>query len=134
MNGDVYSFGILMLEMLTGRRPTDEIFQDGQNLHKFVANSFPENLLQILDPLLVVKEAELSTKEEIQNFTPTTEVCLVSLFHIGLACVKESPKERISMVDVTRELSKIKRAFISGKVKVKRHGFITTSRTDASLV
>ncbi|XP_014521522.1 probable LRR receptor-like serine/threonine-protein kinase At3g47570 [Vigna radiata var. radiata] len=116
MNGDVYSFGILMLEMLTGRRPTAEIFQDGQNLHNFVANSFPENLLQILDPLLVVKEAEISTKEEIQNLTPTTEVCLVSLFHIGLACVKESPKERISMVDVTRELSKIKRAFISGKV------------------
>ncbi|QCE10113.1 LRR receptor-like serine/threonine-protein kinase EFR [Vigna unguiculata] len=119
MTGDVYSFGILMLEMLTGRRPTDEIFEDGQNLHNFVANSFPENLLQILDPLLVVKEAEISTEEEIQNLTPTTEECLVSLFHIGLACVAESPKERISMVDVTRELSKIKRAFISGKVNRK---------------
>ncbi|MCI05987.1 kinase-like protein, partial [Trifolium medium] len=31
--GDMYSFGVLMLEMLTGRRPTNEMFEDGQNLH-----------------------------------------------------------------------------------------------------
>ncbi|XP_027906946.1 probable LRR receptor-like serine/threonine-protein kinase At3g47570 [Vigna unguiculata] len=36
-SGDMYSFGILMLEMLTGRRPTDEIFEDGQNICNFVA-------------------------------------------------------------------------------------------------
>ena len=33
--GDMYSFGVLTLEMLTGRRPTDEIFEDGENLHMF---------------------------------------------------------------------------------------------------
>ncbi|WJX61488.1 Vacuolar protein sorting-associated protein 18 like protein [Trifolium repens] len=46
--GDMYSFGILMLEMLTGRRPTDEVFKDGQNLHNFVAISFPDNLGNIV--------------------------------------------------------------------------------------
>ncbi|RHN54655.1 putative protein kinase RLK-Pelle-LRR-XII-1 family [Medicago truncatula] len=40
--GDMYSFGILMLEMLTGRRPTHEVFEDGQNLHNFVAISLPD--------------------------------------------------------------------------------------------
>jgi hypothetical protein len=34
--GDMYSFGILMLEMLTGRRPTNEMVEDDQNLHMFV--------------------------------------------------------------------------------------------------
>ncbi|GAU44774.1 hypothetical protein TSUD_27430 [Trifolium subterraneum] len=31
--GDMYSFGMLMLETLTGRRPTNEMFEDGLNLH-----------------------------------------------------------------------------------------------------
>ncbi|CAJ2646883.1 unnamed protein product [Trifolium pratense] len=48
--GDMYSFGILVLEMLTGRRPTDETLEDGQNLHNFVWISFPDNLIKILDP------------------------------------------------------------------------------------
>lgn len=45
MNDNVYSFRILMLELLTGRRPTSEIFEDGQNMHHFVENSFPDRLL-----------------------------------------------------------------------------------------
>ena len=41
---------------------------------------------------------------------------LSSLFKIGLACSVKSPKERINMVDVTRELSKIRKAFLPGKI------------------
>ncbi|RDX97166.1 putative LRR receptor-like serine/threonine-protein kinase, partial [Mucuna pruriens] len=109
MNGDLYSYGILMLEMLTGRRPTDEIFKDDQNLHNFV-----------LDPSLVPKEGEATIAEEIsQNLTPIVEKCLVSLFKIGLACSMESPIERMNMVDVTREINKIKIAYLSGKINEK---------------
>lgn len=118
--GDVYSYGILVLEMLTGRRPTNEIFENGQNLHSFVENSFPDHLLQILDPSFVQKHEEATIEQENnQLLTPNVEKCLVSLFKIGLACSRESPKERMSMVDVTRELSKIRKAFLAGKVNEK---------------
>ena len=31
-SGDVYSFGILLLEMLVGKKPTDEMFKEGLSL------------------------------------------------------------------------------------------------------
>ncbi|KAK2427344.1 putative LRR receptor serine/threonine-protein kinase [Trifolium repens] len=113
--GDMYSFGILVLEMLTGRRPTDEAFEDGQNLHNFVAISFPDNLMKILDPYLVSRDIEVAIQDgNRENVIPTIEECLVSLFRIGIICSMESPKERMNIVDVTRELSKIKKAFLTG--------------------
>jgi len=120
-HGDMYSFGILMLEMFTGRRPTDETFEGGQNLHSFVKNSFPNNVLQILDPSLVAKPEQATIEEEnTQNLTTTIEKHFISVIRIGLACSLESPNERMNIVDVTRELNKIKRLFLlSGKTNGK---------------
>ncbi|XP_045813769.1 probable LRR receptor-like serine/threonine-protein kinase At3g47570 [Trifolium pratense] len=113
--GDMYSFGILMLEMLTGRRPTDEVFEDGQNLHNFVAISFPDNLMKILDPHIVSRDVEVAIQDgNRENLIPTIEECLVSLFRIGILCSMESPKERMNIADVTGELNKIKKAFLTG--------------------
>ncbi|XP_027902387.1 probable LRR receptor-like serine/threonine-protein kinase At3g47570 isoform X1 [Vigna unguiculata] len=112
MNGDMYSFGILLLEMFTGRRPTEEMFTNGQTLHKFVENSLFENLLQILDPSLIPKhEGETTEEENSQNLSADDENYLVSVFKIGLACSMESPKERMDIMDVTKELSKIRKAW-----------------------
>ncbi|PRQ58119.1 putative protein kinase RLK-Pelle-LRR-XII-1 family [Rosa chinensis] len=40
--GDVYSFGILLLAMLMGKRPTDYMFSDSLNLHNYVKTALPE--------------------------------------------------------------------------------------------
>ncbi|XP_045813918.1 probable LRR receptor-like serine/threonine-protein kinase At3g47570 [Trifolium pratense] len=61
--GDMHSFGILMLEMLTGKRPTDEAFEDGQNLHNFVGNLFHDNLIKILGPNLISRDAEVAIED-----------------------------------------------------------------------
>ncbi|XP_039690199.1 probable LRR receptor-like serine/threonine-protein kinase At3g47570 [Medicago truncatula] len=113
--GDMYSFGILMLEILTGRRPTDEVFQDGQNLHNFVATSFPDNIKEILDPHLVTRDVEVAIENgNHTNLIPRVEESLVSLFRIGLICSMESPKERMNIMDVTKELNTIRKAFLAG--------------------
>lgn len=115
--GDVYSFGILVLEMLTGRSPTDKTFKDGQNLHNLVKVAFPENILQILDPLLVPRETDDAIEEEIKENLTNVENYLVTLFQIGLACSMESLKERMNMVNVIRQLNVIRKVSLVGGIK-----------------
>ncbi|CAK9157863.1 unnamed protein product [Ilex paraguariensis] len=65
--GDVYSFGMLLLEMFTGKKPTDDIFRDGFNLHNFVEVALPDRVAEIVDPILFqeIEEAQsLSGKKK----------------------------------------------------------------------
>ncbi|KAI9071989.1 hypothetical protein K1719_046046 [Acacia pycnantha] len=120
--GDVYSFGILILEMLTGRRPTDLMFGDGHNLHSYAKVSFPNNLLEIMDTTLVPYQIQKTTiaggeirMEEVAIMHPNHEKTLISLFELGLACSVEPPKERMNMIGVLKELNQIKNAFLLGE-------------------
>jgi uncharacterized protein (UPF0216 family) len=88
-------------------------------MHNYVAISFPDNLMKILDPHLVSRDAKLAIKYgNDENLIQTVEECLVSLFRIGIICSMESPKERMNIAAVTRELSIIKKAFLSGEINL----------------
>ena len=56
--GDVYSYGVLVLEMFTGRMPINDMFKDGLNLHNFFKMTLPKRLAQFVDPMLLPKEVE----------------------------------------------------------------------------
>ena len=137
--GDVYSFGVFLLEMFLGKRPTDEMFKDDLNLHNFVKMALPERLVQIVDPTLLVREVEempatavVARDHNNENEIEADEVnqgnvnhcqveanvykCLVSVLAIGLACSLESPKERMNMEQVSRELHSIKNAFLGFRI------------------
>ena len=119
--GDIYSFGILVLEMLTERRPTEEMFKDGDNLHNYVKMAYQNNLLEIVDSTLLSKQSQqTTTTEEESNMEKLAiihskeEMCVSSLIEIGLACSVESPKERMNINDVTKELNHTRNAFLCG--------------------
>ncbi|KAL6982323.1 non-specific serine,threonine protein kinase, partial [Sarracenia purpurea var. burkii] len=105
--GDVYSYGILLLEMFTGRRPTNETFAEGVSLRTFVEMTWPERVLEIADPTLV------EHLDDDRFGRQKTEECLVSILGIGIACSLETPRKRLDMGDVLNELRLIQNSLLS---------------------
>ncbi|KAL1080028.1 hypothetical protein V6Z11_D10G262600 [Gossypium hirsutum] len=112
-NGVVYSYGILLLAMLTGKRPTNERFKEGLSLHNFVKAALPNRVVEIIDPILLQESVRGGTVAGItlnENNLGNDEYlqCLNSIFKIGLTCSAESPSERMDMSDVVTKLCSIK--------------------------
>ncbi|KAF7132089.1 hypothetical protein RHSIM_Rhsim09G0174200 [Rhododendron simsii] len=61
--GDVYSYGILLLELLTGKRPTNEMFTIRQSLHEFCKVALPERVMEIVDPRMLLEEPTEAEKD-----------------------------------------------------------------------
>ncbi|RWR91221.1 putative LRR receptor-like serine/threonine-protein kinase [Cinnamomum micranthum f. kanehirae] len=105
--GDVYSYGILLLEMLTGKRPSDDMFKNNLNLHQFAKMALPERVMEIIDRQLLSHENEVIRQSEIHNkLRSIMHETLVSLVKIGVSCSNDSPRERMEMKDVVIELHK----------------------------
>ncbi|XVF24193.1 hypothetical protein REPUB_Repub13aG0106500 [Reevesia pubescens] len=114
--GDVYSYGILLLEMFTGKRPTNEMFKEGFSLHNFVAAALPERVIEIVDPILFqdrVRQGTITniTLNENNQGNDRHLQYLNSIFEIGLTCSAESPSERMDMSDVVTKLCSIRDKF-----------------------
>ncbi|XP_050113948.1 probable LRR receptor-like serine/threonine-protein kinase At3g47570 [Malus sylvestris] len=45
--GDIYSYGVLLPEMFTGKRPTGDMFGDGISIHQFTAMALPDHVIDI---------------------------------------------------------------------------------------
>ncbi|KAI3811714.1 hypothetical protein L1987_21443 [Smallanthus sonchifolius] len=94
--GNVYSFGVVLLEMLTTRAPVDEEFGEGVDLVKWVqgAPTRGETPEQILD-------AKLSTV----SFTWRKE--MLSALKVALLCTDKIPAKRPKMKKVVEMLQEI---------------------------
>ncbi|KAJ1294178.1 hypothetical protein BS78_01G125700 [Paspalum vaginatum] len=92
---DVYSFGVLVLEIVTGRRNTDACFESGSGVQgsgtmlSYVWDHWSNGrALETMDPSL-----------EPGQQAPESEVMLKCI-HLGLLCVQENPADRPTMLDV----------------------------------
>ncbi|XP_006362995.2 probable LRR receptor-like serine/threonine-protein kinase At3g47570 [Solanum tuberosum] len=114
--GDVYSFGILLLEMFTGRKPTDEMFKDNLNLHNYANAALPDRVMHIADPILLQERDELGMKYKVDDNTSSAVDIflsfLVKVIQVGVSCSVESPKERKQISDVVGELNSLRKLFL----------------------
>ncbi|KAH7548259.1 hypothetical protein JRO89_XS14G0089800 [Xanthoceras sorbifolium] len=121
MPGDVYSLGILLLEMFTGKRPIDSMFTDGLTLHEFAKMGLPERLWDIVEPSLLLEAS--SGNNNVEKFARRsgegrvrTEECLVGVLGIGVVCSMESPAERTEMTDVVAKLCGVRENFLGRRI------------------
>ncbi|XP_062154965.1 probable LRR receptor-like serine/threonine-protein kinase At3g47570 isoform X2 [Alnus glutinosa] len=115
--GDVYSYGILLLEMFTGKRPTNDMFQGTLNLHSFVQEALPERVVEIADPIIFQEREEEATMNDFHYNNSEArrnkiQECLALIFVVGIACSVEPPKNRMDIRNVATELQLIRKKLL----------------------
>nr|CAB3491979.1 unnamed protein product [Digitaria exilis] len=103
---DVFSFGIMLLEVFTGKRPTDPMFIEGLSLRQWVSLAFPARLIDVIDATLLQDE----------------EICHICFDHqngtsLGSSSPTSTNGQRMTMNDVVTRLEDIKKDFHSGLVQ-----------------
>ncbi|KAL3526521.1 hypothetical protein ACH5RR_011177 [Cinchona calisaya] len=109
-SGDIYSYGILLLEMMTGKRPTDSLFTEGLDLHRFVEMAIPDRVMDIVDPMILVH------KEDPIKCSLLLEVCLIPLLKVGLDCSMDLPQDRMNMTEVVSTLKRIRNSTVKAEL------------------
>jgi serine/threonine protein kinase len=96
---DIYSFGVVLLELLTGKSPelspTTSTSIEVPDLVRWVRKGFEEekSLSDMVDPMLL---QEVHAKKEV-----------LAAFHVALACTEADPEIRPRMKTVSENIDRI---------------------------
>ncbi|KAK9175200.1 hypothetical protein WN944_027206 [Citrus x changshan-huyou] len=99
IKGDVYSYGIMLMEVFTGMKPTNEFFTGEMSIKRWVNDSLPA-VIDIMDANL------LSEDEEHANVAKQS--CASSVLSLAMECTSESPENRVNTKEIISRLIKIR--------------------------
>ncbi|KAL7103863.1 hypothetical protein ACP275_08G206300 [Erythranthe tilingii] len=101
---DVYSYGVMVMETFTRKRPSDDMFGGDLTLKTWVERSLnSESSTAVIDSNLLNTENEQGFEKNVQ--------CVSSILELALKCCEESSGDRINMKEALIELQKIKVRF-----------------------
>nr|QAS62476.1 LRR receptor-like serine/threonine-protein kinase EFR [Sedum alfredii] len=107
--GDIYSYGILLLELITGKRPTDEMFNNETSIRNFSERALPEHVEEIVDQSIMNEFHEaIATQRNPEQFKLQWHTWLVSFVEVGISCSAESTRSRMDIQSAIRCLQKTK--------------------------
>ncbi|KAL6841103.1 hypothetical protein ACP4OV_029072 [Aristida adscensionis] len=98
-HGDIYSYGILVLETITGKRPNDSRFGQGLSLREYVDLALHNRVMDAVDTRL-----SLDLENKVHMMTDS----VVSLLRLGMSCTQELPSSRMPTGSIIKELLAIK--------------------------
>ncbi|XP_057795121.1 receptor kinase-like protein Xa21 [Salvia miltiorrhiza] len=101
---DVYSYGVMLMETFTRKRPNDDMFAGDISLKVWIERSIPQSTYQVIDANLLMNVDE-EYADKIIKFTS-------SILELSFKCSSDSPMERINMKEALVELQKIKHRFL----------------------
>ncbi|XP_042035865.1 putative receptor-like protein kinase At3g47110 isoform X2 [Salvia splendens] len=117
-HGDVYSFGIMLLEMFTGKKPTDDMFDGEMRLKEWVSESLQKNSVPIAPALLSSEDRDLCAKEQ----------CMLSIFELAMKCLAAAPQERINMIEAANTLQRIYATTVTERRRPPPYAFSVSIR------
>ena len=103
--GDIYSYGIILLEMNTRKKPTNEIFVGELGMRQWIA-SLCELMEVVDDGLLRIEDG----RDVI-----ALQTILSSILELGLRYSEELPNGRLDIKDVVTKVNKIKLTLLGNR-------------------